>query len=85
VLLTGSGDEFFYLPCFGEWLISCLLLVFLLFQCLFTDSSADISSLPLPLSLLHFQISCPFVVVLDYSLLFIAQFFLVEGDWGNFT
>jgi hypothetical protein len=27
-----------YLPCFGEWLIACLLSAFLPFQFLFTDS-----------------------------------------------
>jgi hypothetical protein len=77
VLLTGSGDDLCdcYLPCFREWLITHLLLVFLPFQHFFTDSSAEISSLPLPLSPLHFQWSHPFCCVLDYSSLFIVQFF----------
>jgi hypothetical protein len=39
-----------YLPCFREWLITCPLLIF---QCLFT--AAEISSLLLPLSPVHFQ------------------------------
>jgi hypothetical protein len=46
---------------------------------LFTDSSAEISSLLLPLSLVHFQWSHPFHCVLDYSLLFIIQFFGGQG------
>jgi hypothetical protein len=41
VLLSGPGDEFCDLlpACFREWLITHLLLAFLPFQCLFTDSS----------------------------------------------
>jgi hypothetical protein len=98
MLLIGSGDDFVigYLPCFREWLINCWLSVFLPFQHLFTDSSAEISSLTLPLSLVHFQQSCPFHCLLDYSLLFIVQFFGSRGSvcpgavlvcprdgWGN--
>jgi hypothetical protein len=64
-----------YLPCFREWLISHPLLAFLPFQHLFTDSSAEISSLPLPLSSMHFWQSCPFCCVLVFSSLFIVQFF----------
>jgi hypothetical protein len=67
-----------YLPCFREWLITWLLSTFLPFQCLFTDSSAEISSFPLPLSLVHFQCSHPFCCMLDYSSWFIVQFFV----WG---
>jgi hypothetical protein len=67
-----------FLPRFREWLITHLLSAFLPCQLLFTDSSGEISSLPLPLSLVHFQQFFPFLCVLDYSLLLIAQFFL----WG---
>jgi hypothetical protein len=57
---------------------------------------AEIRSLLLPLSLVHFQLSCPSAVMLDYSLLFVIQFFLgvgvslprgcaglSRGWWGN--
>jgi hypothetical protein len=88
----------YYLPCFMEWLTVCPLLAFLPFWHLFTDSSAEISSLPLPLSLVYFQHSCFFCCVLDYSLMLIVHGFFVWGSvcpgamlvypgsgWGNST
>jgi hypothetical protein len=51
-----------YLPCFREWLITRLLLAFLPFQHLFTDISAEISSLPFPLSLVTFSDPAPSAV-----------------------
>jgi hypothetical protein len=44
-----------YLPCFREWLITRPLSAFLPFLHLFTDNSAEISSLLLSLSPVHFQ------------------------------
>jgi hypothetical protein len=85
-----------YLPCFREWLITGLLSTFLPFQHLFTDSSAELVPCPSPF-LQHFWQSCPFHCVLDYSSLFIVQFFFwgwwsvcsvavlvyPGGGWGN--
>jgi hypothetical protein len=67
VLLTSSRDDFcdliHYLTCFGEWLIACLLLAFLPFLCLFTDSSA-LRLAPCPSSFLWctFSVSTPLLL-----------------------
>jgi hypothetical protein len=59
-----------YLPYFRQWLITCMLLVLLPFQTLFTEM--EISFLPFLPSLVHFQISCPLFCVLVCSSLFIV-------------
>jgi hypothetical protein len=78
VLLTGSGDELcglllallqavaYHLPAVGlpTFPTFCLLIV-----------HAEISSLPLPPFLMHFQHSHPFFCVLIFSLFFITQLF----------
>jgi hypothetical protein len=48
-----------YLPCFWEWLIACRSPPSCLSSVCLLIVHAEISSLPLPLSLLHFQCSCP--------------------------
>jgi hypothetical protein len=60
-----------YLPCFGEWLITCLLSAFLPFLCLFTDSSV-LRPAPCHSSFVWctFSLPAPSAVVLDYSSLF---------------
>jgi hypothetical protein len=101
VLLTGSGDKFCGpLPALLQGVVYHWLAVSLpTFPALFTDSSAEISSLLLPLSQLYFQQSHLFCCVLDYNSLFIVQFFLggvilsAQGavlfyprdGWGNST
>jgi hypothetical protein len=75
-LAQGMISVIHYLPCFGEWLIThlfCLSGICLLIVCV------EISSLPIPPSLVHFQHSCPICYVLDYSSLFIVQLFY--GWW----
>jgi hypothetical protein len=57
-----------YLPCFREWLITGLLLSFLPFRCLFTDSSRRDQLLVLPLF-------SGVLSLLDFSSLFIVQLF----------
>jgi hypothetical protein len=77
-----------YLPCFGEWLIAHLLLVFL----------SRLVPCPSPFLKCTFNIPPPSAVVLDYSLLFVVQFFGVcvlvcpgavlfypRSGWGNST
>jgi hypothetical protein len=85
VLLTGSGDKLcgplpallqavaYHLPAVGlpAFPAICLLKV-----------QVEISSLPIPPSLVLFQCSCPFCCVLVFSLLFIVQFFFFFG-WGG--
>jgi hypothetical protein len=51
-----------YLPYFRQQFITCPLLALLPFQPLFTESSHEISSLPLPASLVHFQLPAPSAV-----------------------
>jgi hypothetical protein len=68
-----------YLPCFWEWLIAHLLFAFLPFLCLFTDSLVLRPAPCLaPFLWCTFSIPAPSAIVLDYSLLFVIQFF--EGD-----
>jgi hypothetical protein len=100
VLLTGSGDELcgllsvllqavaYHPPTVS---LHALPAICLLIVC------AEISSLPLPHSPVHFEHFCPLCYVLVFSLLFVAQFcFVGEGqsaqgvmlvyprdDWGN--
>jgi hypothetical protein len=66
-----------YLPCFREWLIGGMLLAFLPFQCLFTDSLAlRPAPCPSPFLWYTFSIPTPSPVMLDHSLLFVIQVFL---------
>jgi hypothetical protein len=58
VLFTSSGDELCEITAVLQG-VAYTLSASLLFQCLFTDSSTEISSLPLPFSLVHFQHFCP--------------------------
>jgi hypothetical protein len=66
---------YYYLPCFRQWLITGSLSALLPFQPLFTEVQEEISSLPLPPSLVCLQSSCPLCYVLLFSSLFIIQFF----------
>jgi hypothetical protein len=75
ILAQEMSSVILYLPCFGEWLITCPLLAFLPFLCLFTVNlvlrPAPCSS---PFLWCTFRVPAPFAIVLDYSLLFVIQF-----------
>jgi hypothetical protein len=58
-----------YLPCFGEWLITCPISTSCFSSVCLLMVHAEISSLLLPLSSVHFQQSRPFCCVLHYSLM----------------
>jgi hypothetical protein len=84
VLFTGPGNELcdpliHYLPCFGEWLITLPLLYFLPFQCLLIVH-IEISTILLPLSLVHFQCSRSLCC---YARLQFSVCYLVFWGWGQ--
>jgi hypothetical protein len=68
-----------YLPCFRQWLITHLLSAFLPFQCLF----AEISSLPSPPSLVHFQLPAPLLCASFQFVAYCSGFFKFLFVWGQ--
>jgi hypothetical protein len=77
MLLTGSGDEFCgpLLALFQAVAYYPPAVTLLPFQSLFTEVHMEINSLPLPSSLVHFQLPTPLLCVSFQFLIYCSAFF----------